>query len=343
MKAVQLVQVGQPLEPREVPCPQPGSEEVLIRVQAAGICHSDAHYRRGVSPTGKLPLTPGHEVSGVVEQIGDGVQERRIGERVCLHYLVTCGRCRFCRTGQEQFCPQGQMIGKHRDGGYAEYITVPEINAVPLPDEISFEHGAVLMCSSATSFHALRKARLGPGETVAVFGAGGLGLSAVQLARALGALEIFAIDINPQKLAQAEALGAVPVNASDDPVQQIMELTAGRGVDVAVELIGLPETMEQSLRCLAIFGRTALAGITDKPFSINSYTESVGKETQIIGVSDHLLSELPLLLTYASRGVLDLSRIVTSSVPLEAEPINRVLDELESYRGEARTVIKPVR
>jgi 2-desacetyl-2-hydroxyethyl bacteriochlorophyllide A dehydrogenase len=341
MKAVQLVRVGRPLELREVPCPEPGPDEVLVRVQAAGICHSDAHYRAGISPTGKPPLTPGHEVSGVVERIGDGVLERRIGERVCLHYLVTCGRCRYCRTGQEQFCPRGQMIGKHRDGGYAEYIAVPEINAVLLPDEISFEHGAVLMCSSATSFHALRKARLSPGETVAVFGAGGLGLSAVQLARVLGALEVYAVDINPQKLAKAEALGAVPVNASDDPVPQIMELTAGRGVDVAVELIGLPETMEQSLRCLAVLGRTALAGITDRPFSIQSYTDSVGKETEIIGVSDHLLSELPLLLDYARRGVLDLSRIVASSVELKAEPINGVLDQLESYRGEARTVIKP--
>lgn len=343
MKAVQLVQVGQPLELREVPCPEPASDEVLVRVEAAGICHSDAHYRQGVSPVGNMPLTPGHEVAGVVEQIGESVQERRIGDRVCLHYLVTCGRCRFCRTGQEQFCPQGQMIGKHRDGGYAGYIAVPEINAVPLPDEISFEHGAVLMCSSATSFHALRKARLSAGETVAVFGAGGLGLSAVQLARALGALEVYAIDISPQKLAHAEALGAVPVNASDDPVRQIMELTAGRGVDVAVELIGLPETMEQSLRCLAIFGRTALAGISDRPFSVHSYTESIGKETQIIGVSDHLLSELPLLLAYARRGVLDLSRVVTRTVPLEAAEINKVLDELESYRSEARTVIKQVR
>ena len=108
MKAVQLVQVGQPLELREVPCPEPAPDEVLVRVEAAGICHSDAHYRQGVSPVGNLPLTPGHEVAGVVEQIGESVQERRIGDRVCLHYLVTCGRCRFAVQGRNSFVPKGR-------------------------------------------------------------------------------------------------------------------------------------------------------------------------------------------------------------------------------------------
>src|SRR4029078_7981442 len=118
-----------------------------------------------------------------------------------------------CQAGREQFCPTGQMIGKHRDGGYAEMIAVPERNVFRLPDEIPFDEGAILMCSSATSLHALNKARLRRGETIAVFGIGGLGISALQLARQFGAAEVFAVDINPRKLELAERLNAIPVNA----------------------------------------------------------------------------------------------------------------------------------
>src|SRR5262249_5858425 len=157
------------------------------------------------------------------------------------HYLATCGECHYCEQGNEQFCSSGQMIGKYRDGGYAEFILMPVRSLFRLPPEIPFEQGAILMCSSATSMHALYKARLQPGETAAVFGIGGLGLSAVQLAKAFGAREVFAVDIKPGKLALAKKLGAVAVNALEvDPVKELKRLTDGRGVDVALELIGLP-------------------------------------------------------------------------------------------------------
>src|SRR6185436_1836952 len=133
----------------------------------------------------------------------------------CVHYLATCGTCVYCRRGNEQFCRSGAMMGKHRDGGYAEYVVMPTRSLFRLPDEIPFEHGAVLMCAAATSLHALRKARLMRGETVAVFGIGGLGSSAIQLARALGAGEIFAVDIQATKLELAREFGARPINATE--------------------------------------------------------------------------------------------------------------------------------
>lgn len=204
MKAVRLVAIGQPLEIKEVPLPAVSDTDVLVRIRAAGICHSDVHYRAGISPVKPLPMTPGHEIAGVVERTGPQVTNLKAGDRVCLHYLVTCGDCHYCTTGNEHFCVRGKMLGKHLDGGYAEYIAVPARNALPLPDRISFEHAAVLMCSSATSLHALHKGRLKAGETVAVFGVGGLGMSALQLARALGALEVYAVDINADKLELAE-------------------------------------------------------------------------------------------------------------------------------------------
>jgi propanol-preferring alcohol dehydrogenase len=319
-----------------------GDRDILVRVKAAGICHSDVHYRAGASPVGALPQTLGHEVAGVVESVGAQVSGLAAGDRVCLHYLLTCGDCTYCTSGHEQFCPHGQMLGKHTDGGYAEYIVLPARSAVPLPDEIPFEQGAILMCSSATSFHALRKARLAAGETVAVFGAGGLGMSALQIAQAFGALDVYAVDIDESKLGLAASYGAIPVNAAwGDPVAEIRRLTGGRGVDVALEVIGLKETMEQAVQSLAILGRAVLAGIADRPFQIDSYTQLLGREAEVIGSSDHLLHEMPLLLELARRGSLDLSRVVTRTVPLEAGPVNEVLDALAGFGGAVRTVITP--
>jgi 2-desacetyl-2-hydroxyethyl bacteriochlorophyllide A dehydrogenase len=342
MKSVRITAIGRPLADREIPAPSPGPDDVLVRVRAAGICHSDVHYRNGVSPTGPLPITPGHEVAGVIEQAGERVTGLRPGDRVALHYMVTCGLCEACARGTEQFCVRGQMIGKHIDGGYAELIRIPARSVVPLPDAVSFEHGAVIMCSSATSFHALRKARLVAGERVAIIGAGGLGLSAVQLARASGASAVYAVDVNPARLEQARALGAIPVDARDrDPVAAVRELTGGAGVDVSLELIGSPVTMKQAVQILGVMGRAVLVGITLESFAVDSYHELIGREAEIIGGSDHLRSELPVLLDMCARGALDLSGIVARRVPLQATAINAVMDELEHHRAPSRTVIVP--
>src|SRR5438874_5114053 len=331
MKAVRLLEPGSPLEAQEIVIPPVGARDVLIRIKAAGICHSDAHYRAGVSPVARLPITLGHEVAGVVE---------KTGERVCVHYLATCGRCAFCQSGTEQFCMTVQMIGKDRDGGFAEFIAVPERSVFHLSEEIPFEQGAILMCSSATSLHALNKARLRGGETLAVFGVGGLGISAVQLAKHFGAAEVFAVDINPRKLALAKRFGAIPVNASArNPVEQLRGLTRGRGVDVALELIGLPLTMRQAVQSLAALGRAALVGLTQETFEVAPYSEIVNKEGEIIGVSDHLASEIPMLLDLARTGKLDLSHGVIRTIPLEADAVNAALDDLDKFGGDVRVVI----
>ena len=342
MNAVRLFKAGSSLEGQEIEIPPFGARDVLIRVKAAGICHSDAHYRAGISPVARLPLTLGHEVAGVVEKTGNDVQDFAAGDRVCVHYLVTCGQCVFCKEGTEQFCATGEMIGKHRDGGFAEFITVPERSVFRLPAEIPFEQGAILMCSAATSLHALNKARLRAGETVAVFGVGGLGISALQLAKHFGAAEVFAVDINPAKLALAQRFGAIPVNASaGNPVEQLGELTRGRGVDVALELIGLPLTMHQAVQSLSILGRAALVGLTRETFEVAPYSEILNKEAEIIGVSDHLAIEISLLLDLARTRKLDLSHGIIRTVPLAAGAINGVLNGLEQFSGDVRVVITP--
>src|ERR1041384_5607431 len=331
MRAVRLTQIGKSLERAEIPVPEIGPTDVLIRVAAAGICHSDAHYRAGISKIDNLPLTLGHEIAGRVEEVGSDVTHVSAGDRVCVHYLVHCGNCEFCVRGLEQFCRRGQMIGKHRDGGYAEFIKIPGANAFPLPDEIPFEVGAIMMCSSATALHALNKARLRAGESIAIFGFGGLGFSALQLAHAFDCGDVYAVEINPAKLASAASMGAIAIDANAaDPVNQIKDATAGRGVDVALELIGTAKTMRQAVQCLGALGRAALVGLTAESMSIFPYTELINKEVEIIGVSDHLTAELPMLVEFVRSGKLRFPPDALRFVDLDAGQINASLDAFQN-------------
>ncbi|MDQ6655623.1 MAG: zinc-binding dehydrogenase [Verrucomicrobiota bacterium] len=341
MKSVRLVQLGAPLEDVELPVPEIGPADVLVRVAACGICHSDAHYRAGISTIAHLPVTPGHEIAGTIEAVGSEVVAFRPGDRVCVHYLAHCGACAFCVSGHEQFCPDVQMIGKHRDGGYAEFVQVPARSVFALPDGIGFAQGAIMMCSSTTALHALNKARLKPGESVAIFGFGGLGYSALQLARALGCGAVYAVDVNPAKLASAAALGAVPISATaGDPVEQIRAATAGKGVDVSVELVGTAATMNQAVRCLGILGRAAIVALSRERLSFLPYAELINKEVEVIGVSDHLASELPALLRYAASGKLTFPESALRFVDLDEREINTALDALERSTDYVRSVIR---
>jgi propanol-preferring alcohol dehydrogenase len=330
------------LEEADIAIPEIGLSEVLIRVAACGICHSDAHYRAGISKFDSLPMTLGHEVAGHVERVGKDVAHLAPGDRVCVHYLVSCGRCDFCSRGFEQFCPKGQMIGKHRDGGYAHFIKVPGRNTFELPEEISFEVGAVMMCSSATALHALNKARLKSGESVAIFGFGGLGFSALQLARALGCGEAYVVEINQAKLASIAALGAVAIDANaGDSADQITQATGGKGVDISIELIGSATTMRQAVQCLGVFGRAAFVGLTTESLSVLPYPELINKEAEIIGVSDHLASEIPSLMQFARSGKLRFPPDTIHCVDLDAAQINAALDAVENSTDRIRTVIVP--
>jgi D-arabinose 1-dehydrogenase-like Zn-dependent alcohol dehydrogenase len=342
MKAVRMVEAGKPLELQEIPIPSIGEKDILVRIRAAGICHSDAHYRAGRSAMGLMPITLGHEVAGEVERIGSQVTTVERGDRVALHYNISCGDCYYCSTGNEQFCTTVKMLGHHVDGGYAEYVAIPARNAIPLPNEIPFEAGATLMCASATALHALRKGRIKPGETVAVFGVGGLGLSAIQLAKALGAVDVYAVDIMQDKLELASEYNAIPIDASRcDAVEEIRKLTKGKGVNVALEMIGLQRTMQQAVESLGVLGRAVIVGISRLPLEVDPYTTLVGHEAEVIGSNDHLLQELPLLMDLARRNILDTSRVVSQMIPLDADKINQRLDDLEYFTSDVRAVIVP--
>lgn len=303
MHAVRLTQPKAPLVDADIPEPAVGSGQVLVDIRAAGICHSDAHYRAGNGSV-VLPLTLGHEIAGVVSGTG---------QRVALHYLHDDGR----------------MLGKEVDGGYAERIVVPAANAVPIPDGVSFEAAAVMMCSTATAWHALRLANLRSGESVAILGFGGLGASAVQLAQVLGASRVFAVDRVAEKLAIAESFGAIPSAAEDL-----------HDVDVALDFAGHPATTLHGLRALKRGGRLMIVAINLRALEIDAYRDVLAHERHIIGVSDHTREELVELLELARRGAIDISRVITRSVALQAAAINDVLDDLDTGTTHLRTVIK---
>ena len=303
MRAVRLTSIGVPLQNATLDDPRPGPGEISVAIRAAGICHSDAHYRAGKGRI-NLPLTLGHEIAGVVEGTG---------QRVALHYLL----------------PNGDMLGKEVDGGYAERIVVPANNAVPIPDEVSFEQAAIMMCSTATAHHALNLSALAKGESVAILGFGGLGVSAVQLARMRGAGEIFAIDVVAQKLELAKSFGATPV---------------GRGAlppaDVVLDFAGHAPTTLAALRALKPGGRLIVVAINLRQLEIDPYADVLAKERRIIGCADHTREELVELMQFARDGRIDLSRAITRTVSLDTNEISEVLDDLDRGTSHLRTVIR---
>jgi 2-desacetyl-2-hydroxyethyl bacteriochlorophyllide A dehydrogenase len=339
MKAIRLVAPGQPLQSMDVASPSPGPGEVVVDVVRAGICHTDAHYRGGMG-TIELPRTLGHEVAGTVQAVGDGVRDLSVGQRVALHYLTSCGECERCRRHGEQFCPTGGMLGKDRDGGYAQQIVVPAFNAIPIPDEVGFDVAAIMMCSTATAYHALRLANLQKGSSVAVLGFGGLGVSAVQLARALGAESVYAVDVVPEKLELAAKFGAIPLDAREVPVHKaILGATDGKGVDVAVEFTGNANVARGGLRALSPGGRLMVVAINLREFTFDPFADLLVRERHIIGCSDHTRNELVELLELARTGAIDLSGAITRTVPFENDAVNGALDDLERGSGHLRSVI----
>ena len=313
MRAVRLLREGEPVVDAELPDPVPGPGEVVVAVRCAGICHSDAHYRRGGASTVRLPVTPGHEVAGVVAAVGEGVATPGVGDRVALHYLL----------------PDGRMLGKDVDGGWAERVCVPAANAVPVPDGVPLEHAAVMMCSSATALHALRVAPLLAGESVAIVGFGGLGVSALQLARVLGASRVYAVDPVPEKQRLAAALGATPVAIEDLP-----------RVDVALDFAGHAPTTLLALRALAPGGRLVVVAINLRSLTLDPRRDVLDGERRIVGCSDHTREELVELLALAAGGRLDVAQAVSATVPLAAAAIDAVLDELERGTHRVRTVVR---
>lgn len=283
MRAAVVTEFGEQAQVEERPVPQPGPGQVLVRLEACGLCHTDIHAMRGdwpVKPT--LPLTPGHEGVGIIEGLGEGVTNREIGQRVAMPWLGhACGECRFCIDGRENLCEQQFNNGYAVPGGYAEYMLADARFAVPVPDGITPLDAAPLTCAGVTTYAAVKNAHVTPGETVAIFGVGGLGHLAVQYARLVGA-KVVAVDVTSEKLELATELGADHVVNAElaDPVASIREWG---GADVAIVLAVAPSVFRQAFDSLNRGGRLVLVSLpADGEITLPIF-ETVLKGISVIG------------------------------------------------------------
>jgi propanol-preferring alcohol dehydrogenase len=269
MKAMVLRALGQPLELADMPMPQVGPADVLVRVRACGIGLTVVNLIATPGRVTSYPRIPGHEIAGDVVEIGAAVRTVKVGQRVTNHFYLTCGQCKQCRAGRETLClNQHGNIGAATDGGYAEYVVLPERNTVPIPDGVSYVDAAVASDAIATPYHACHKeARLGPGDSVLIVGAGGgVGIHMVQMARLCGA-RVLAADIGDDKLALAKSMGADEVIDTRNAKlpDAVKALTAGLGVDAAIDIVASRVTLEGALQSLAMGGRLVIVGAQPKP------------------------------------------------------------------------------
>lgn len=338
MRAAVFTGGGKPLELRIVPRPTPGPGEALVRVVACGLCHSDLHYLDHGTPTFKAPpLILGHEISGTVVDVGPGVSPERIGEGVVLSSISTCGACIACRTGRENQCAEQRMIGNSVDGGLTEYVVWPARDVFTVPPELPLEDASVIADALTTAYHAVvRRGRLVAGETIAIFGCGGVGLSAVQVAALAGA-RVIAIDIDPKKLALARDFGAELTYDAKDPdlVKALKRATAG-GPDLAIEAIGKPEVQEQALSVIRTGGRLVLLGFAAKPMSVQGGRVTF-RELEIIGTLGCRNVDFPVVIDLVRRGKLAITPLVSHRHRLEE--VNAGFDALRAGTGIRHVVV----
>ena len=321
MKAARFHEVNEPLRIEDVPVPEIQEDEVLVQVEAVGLCGSDIHIVfEGVTPTPFKPMILGHEPSGVVARIGLRVEGWELGDRVVVDPLLFCGSCRNCITGHTEVCLNKKLIGVQGEGALAEYVAIPAKNLVHLPESVPSTVGAIITDAIATPFHALvDRAALKAGETVAIYGAGGVGLHAVQIAKLLGAAQIFVVEIREEQLERAKGLGAdVTINPEDtSPVEAILEATEGLGVDVAAEFVGLEQTIAQSVESVLPGGRVVVAGLGPDPIKTVPPTVFVRDQISLLGSYAFTKRNIEQLVDLAATGRLNLEDSITHTFPLE--------------------------
>ena len=324
MKAVVYDAVGATPELREVPEPVCPDDGVVVAVGATGVCRSDWHAWRGHDPVA-LPHIPGHELAGRVVEVGAGVQRAKIGDRVTVPFVCGCGTCPTCRSGNAQVCPNQTQPGFTGPGSFAGRVALhaADANLVTLPDGVDFVTAAALGCRFATAFRALTAhGRVGPGDWVTVYGCGGVGLSAVMIAVALGT-RVVAVDVEPAALALARELGAqATVNSSAlDVARDVRAITDG-GAHVSMDALGSPETATASIRSLRRRGRHLQVGLllgdaATPPLPMDLV---LSRELEIYGSHGMAAHEYPAMLDLITSGALQPGRLVGSVLPLADAP-----------------------
>jgi D-arabinose 1-dehydrogenase-like Zn-dependent alcohol dehydrogenase len=343
MLAARFTGVGQPLRIEEVPRPEPGPLEVLVRVDACGICLSDVHLLDGGIPAVRPEVIPGHEASGTVVAPGALVSGWTEGERATLAGGKPCGRCARCRVGRMDECLEFEIMGFHYDGAWAEYIAVPFFTLSPVPAGVVPEQAAILADAVATPYAALsERAALRPGESVGLWGIGGLGTHAVQIARLLGAGLIVAVDPLASARDRALKLGADAAidPSAGDAVAEIRSLTGGVGLDVAVDLVGSNRVMKQAVAALARRGRAVMVGLSIDPLELGPGILLGVQSQSILGHLGYEKRHLDDLVALLAGGRLDLTASISDVIPL-ADVADGVKRLAEKDGDPVRIVVRP--
>jgi alcohol dehydrogenase, propanol-preferring len=335
MRAAVVTAFNQPLEVLERDMPRPGPGQVLVRMEACGLCHTDIHAVHGDWPVRPvLPFVPGHEGIGIVEERGDDVRTPRVGDRVAIPWLgFACGDCRYCIDGRETLCEGQQNSGYSVDGAFAEYAVASARFVVPVPEGISPVDAAPLSCAGVTTYKALKTARIVPAERVAVFGIGGLGHLAVQYARLMGAL-VTAVDVEAEKLDLARTLGADHVvNAAEvDPVKAIHDRG---GADVALVLATSPRVFEQAFASLRRGGRLICVALPAESTMSISIFDTVIKGISVIGSIVGTRQDVAEVFALHAAG-----RTTIVSESRKLDDVNTAIDEVLSGKVPARLVFE---
>ncbi|HEX7031874.1 MAG TPA: alcohol dehydrogenase [Nitrososphaera sp.] len=350
MKAARIIKTKEPLEIKDISVPKPKNDQVLVRVESAGVCHSDLHLWEGgyAGPQGvfmkvedrgvKFPLTPGHEVAGTIEEMGESVTGFSKGDKVLVYPWIGEGTCPACRVGEENVCDAPRSLGVYQDGGYSEFVLVPSHKYLVKLHGLDPDSTASLACSGLTAYTAVKKAQSQPGDTLVIVGAGGLGLMAVQIAKAITNARIAIVDIDDKKLAEAKRLGAEEVinSATGDPIKGIKDITNNLGAEAVIDFVNNTKTAPNSLNMLRKRGRLVMVGLFGGSLELNLPLIPLRAFT-LTGAYTGKYADLVELVELARMN--KIQSVVSRKFTLDQA--NHALEELKTGRIIGRAVINP--
>jgi alcohol dehydrogenase, propanol-preferring len=351
LKAARIIQPNESLQIQQLETPKPKGSQVLVKVNSSGVCHSDIHLWQGgyEGPGGqflkttergvKYPLTPGHEIAGTIESMGDEAEGFSKNQKVIVFPWIGEGLCPACRIGQENLCDKPRSLGIYTDGGYAEYVLIPSHKyLVKLDDDMDLDASATLSCSALTAYGAVRNAVLNPYDNLVVVGAGGLGLMAIQLAKSVTGAKIIAMDLDDNKLNVAKKNGADDIinSKKEDPTKAIMELTDKMGADAVIDFVNASKTVETDMQLLRRRGKLVLVGLFGGELKLNLVSMPT-RAYKIIGSYTGSITEMVELVSLAKRGVI--KPVVSNRFKLSQA--TEALSKLKEGKIVGRGVINP--
>jgi len=351
MKVAQIIKPKESLKIKEIETPTAQGSQVLVRVKSSGVCHSDIHLWEGgyEGPHGlflkttdrgvRYPLTPGHEIAGIIENMGDEAKEKfNKNEKVLVYPWIGEGLCPACRMGEENLCDKPKSLGVYQNGGYAEYVSVPSYRYLVKLDKIDFDTAAVLSCSALTAYNGVKNAELKPYDNVVIVGAGGLGLMAIQIVKAISEARIIVLDLDDNKLKAAKENGAdITINSKkEDPVKSVMEVTDKLGADAVIDFVNASKTVETDLLLLRRRAKVILVGLFGGELKLNLISMPT-KAYRLIGSYTGNLNQMTELVSLAERKVI--KPIVSDTFKLDQA--TEALQMLKDGKIIGRGVINP--